>query len=1392
MMGMVYCRPDVTFSSGGEDTRGNRRHLGSLLMQLNSTLRLFLAGTLLAAGSLVAAANVAQATDAQFIGVLTLLEDAKVAESLEISEEVAAKLKTLILEREDKATDLVLSSKELTPEERTAKLKAFAAESEKLGLALLTKDQQTKLGQLRISQEGFVTLAEPDIAEKVGLSKPQLKQVETLIAELNTTLATGTSRERQVAKGEYERKLASVLSKEQKAQWEFLAGKGPAPAAVAKAPAEKEPTEEPATEPGTEKPKETTTKPDASTDTTKTKALPASAPAKKDVKLKFNFVYAPYKDVLDWLAEQADLSLNGDVIPPGTFNYTDTREYTPAEAIDLVNSVLQFKGYLLIRRGRMLMAINVEDGVPGHVVPQIDEKQLDARGESEIVTVLFQLSKMAPEDAEIEVKKMIGPFGSIVALPKARQVLVTESAGRLRLIKKMIDAVEHPANPTSGNLQIIKLEHLHPEEFLRLGRQALGIPEGANARPDQSLIVGVDEFGKRLLVTGKPDALEDLKRIVTLLDTPSKEGGIGGSPQLQTYPLGSLSSFDPIVLQQILESVLVDIAEKKIAIDAKAGIIILQTVPDGHKRVKAVLDELQKEGGETAVISVKGDPQALLLMINKLFGAGEPGSTLKVEADSTAMQIVVKGNKAQIEQIKKFLEAKGEIPQEVAYGPSVRSNRRTISISGSSAQMRVLEAAKASFGGTRNNPVEFKFIDGPPGGGEFRSDGFRGEEGYDPRGGGFDRGFPGAERDPRSFGPQSAPQNPAGPPPGEASKTEPPKEAPPAARPTTSGFAPTKNSGFSKPPAAKPAVPPMTPPAAKPAEAPKAEAPKTEAPKAAPEAPKSSDKTTRRSLSTPYQFVGFGQDEPEKKEPAKPQATEKPVAPAKQPAVEEKKEEPVKEAPAKEEPKSPTPDGLDLLMEKFDPAVIAYVADIMKELDKDNNLSLSKEEAEAHKWKTPIEESDADKDGEISFEEMCARIAASRPDLKAVEEKTVPGAPVIITVSSSGITITSQDLDALDEMESILMDLVQVETDPIKRRHRIHLVYIKAEAASALITEILGGGASSEPAGGGGGGSLMGDMMGMMMGGNPLGGLLGGGGGATASGSGTAVSIIADSQHNDIWVAATNRDLDQIKEILLVIDQPPREDTQINPRPRYIQVRNQNAEDIASKIRTLYAGRLEGGGGTQNRQPNPADFIAAMRGRGGNQNQPKKGEELKISLTVDERSNQLIVIAPDYLFLEIQDLVRDLDTAPVNADEYMAVVKIEGSNPDLIQRSLTKMFPSVTAGKTSPTTQTASNSSRSSSGSSGSQDSNSQQGGFNPAALMMMGGGMPGMGGGGGSPFGGGGFGGGGRGGGGFGGGGRGGGGFGGGGGSPFGGGGGGSPFGGGGGGRGGGGGFRP
>ena len=127
--------------------------------------------------------------------------------------------------------------------------------------------------------------------------------------------------------------------------------------------------------------------------------MPASLPG-PDAKMRFSFRFQPWKDVLDWFAQQAGLSLVMDAPPPGTFNYTDDHEYTPAEAIDLLNSVLLTKGYTLVRRQRMLMLVNLQDGIPANLVAVISLEELDKRGESELVSVLFNIDRLSPEQAE--------------------------------------------------------------------------------------------------------------------------------------------------------------------------------------------------------------------------------------------------------------------------------------------------------------------------------------------------------------------------------------------------------------------------------------------------------------------------------------------------------------------------------------------------------------------------------------------------------------------------------------------------------------------------------------------------------------------------------------------------------------------------------------------------------------------------------------------------------------------------------------------------------------------------------------------------------------------------------------------------------------------------------
>lgn len=80
--------------------------------------------------------------------------------------------------------------------------------------------------------------------------------------------------------------------------------------------------------------------------------------------LRMNYRYQRWLDVLEEVAKQAGLSLVLEAPPPGTFNYTSDKDYTPTDAIDLLNGVLLTKGYTLIRRDRMLVVVDLSEGIP--------------------------------------------------------------------------------------------------------------------------------------------------------------------------------------------------------------------------------------------------------------------------------------------------------------------------------------------------------------------------------------------------------------------------------------------------------------------------------------------------------------------------------------------------------------------------------------------------------------------------------------------------------------------------------------------------------------------------------------------------------------------------------------------------------------------------------------------------------------------------------------------------------------------------------------------------------------------------------------------------------------------------------------------------------------------
>jgi|GEM_PF-7099919 len=201
------------------------------------------------------------------------------------------------------------------------------------------------------------------------------------------------------------------------------------------------------------------------------------AAAMVDGKLRFAFRYQPWSDVLDWFAENANLSLHANEIPSGTCNYTDPDLYTPDQALDRINELMIAQGFILIRKKRSLYCWPLEKPIPTSLVPQVPVEELDARGENEMVTVHLSLKRLLADEAGKQVEKLKGPFGKVVPVPSVNLIVISDTAANVRLIRDTLWSVDQ--SKSEAGLRVFQLQHAQAKEVATQVRDLLGIPSPA-------------------------------------------------------------------------------------------------------------------------------------------------------------------------------------------------------------------------------------------------------------------------------------------------------------------------------------------------------------------------------------------------------------------------------------------------------------------------------------------------------------------------------------------------------------------------------------------------------------------------------------------------------------------------------------------------------------------------------------------------------------------------------------------------------------------------------------------------------------------------------------------------------------------------------------------------
>ena len=381
-----------------------------------------------------------------------------------------------------------------------------------------------KLTDRRGQPISLIMLAHPSLAERLKLSDEQKARIAALMTEREDALAKVPGQQRSRVIDQYDQRLAAVLSD---AQREDLINNPPEPL------------------------------------------------------LRFNYRFQRWIDVLEEVARQAGLSLVlPEAPPPGTLNYSDSKDYTATEAIDLVNGVLSAKGYTLIRREKMLLVVDVSEGFPEGLIPRIPIDELGTRGKFEMVSVLFPLKGRTPATVETEIKPLLGPYGKIVPLPATGQLLITDTAGIMKVISALIESIPVPATPhppvpatyEPPEPMVYNLKTADPASVMKVVQMLV---PNANIVPDAK--------NRQLTVVAGPTVQGIVKKVIEQVEKtapPDKQ------PRLETYPIDeSMATQLTTALRQMVPGAIV-------TVDATNGKLVAWATPEEQATIKEAADKL--------------------------------------------------------------------------------------------------------------------------------------------------------------------------------------------------------------------------------------------------------------------------------------------------------------------------------------------------------------------------------------------------------------------------------------------------------------------------------------------------------------------------------------------------------------------------------------------------------------------------------------------------------------------------------------------------------------------------------------------------------------------------------------------------------------------------------
>ena len=971
--------------------------------------------------------------------------------------------------------------------------------------------------------------------------------------------------------------------------------------------------------------------------------------AKPAKSLQFNFVQAPWSDVLKMFSAAAGLTWDQETVPPGTFTYFDDKDYTPTEALNVLNGALLQKGFILLRRDRFAVVVNVDNPVPPNLIPTVPVAELAKQASNELVRVVMPLEGKDAAKAATEVAYLLGPQGKAVALSVANSLIVTGLAKNAMEIYTVLKGYI-PEEEKDLTYEAFVLEHvsaLAAEKMVRdlFGLQARGVGNVSEAARPSSSSRGSSRGGSSRGGSSRGGS-DPRSRFAAAMASRggSSRGGSSGDSRRQSGS-GAASSGGSVSL----------------TVDERTNMVLAMAPPAKMEVIRKAIetidvaagDEPNKFAGQAAnnepFLEVYKVSSADTMEVTKTLNVLYPGAVVNEDGRFRTIHVMAsRDGHDEIARMIRKLDGQGGnqttaiIPirqdpvtltatlqglyaKDIENAPSVIANPGYLVVRGNPDQITEIKQMVTQLDSAVAAPLT-------TGGGPIRS-------------------IPLGGRDVNSLLRmlQSVTPNPIriSTPDSERSPIR-DRRVPSADDPRVRPAPPAGGTGGGAAGADRGAANFSVPPVKQDGDGAGSGAAET------PESPAVDEAQRHRRLAVfVYQNLDANKDG---------QLTEEEWSSSKR------------------------------TRSLFETRKVSL------KLPADRAAFIK-----AFAQLAPPEEAEAAADDKPAASTEVAQDTAAKPPLRpAAQQQPEPAKTgdsklpeIVIEIRDGNLVLLSEDEEALDQLEARLQSLMSHMTP--KTTWTIFYLRSADATEAAMMIERLFPQSSVSATASDSGGSLFGELTGGI---SSLGSSLMDMTGINSLGTGpTALQIIPETRSNALFVSGPADQIADVESVLKILDAAELPEQLRQRAPRYITVEHADVNEVAQIVRDVYKEELTSSSrssGRGNSQQGGNPFAMLMGGGGGSSrggssrggNSSRGG--VKMTIGVDSRTSALVVSASDALFKQVESLVETLDIAAKDAKRTVRIVTLENTNSSAIQQAVSALLPkasvSTGGGSSGPST----------------------------------------------------------------------------------------------------------